>query len=183
MQMTSKTQQQKIFEEPDILQRVKIKVDNITLSADSDFTNGASTLAQEQLLRPIPHFTTVSKSLHFALNWSEDTVDRLTDKYNHQHRLMSREQYQNLVSSIEKIHEYMQETITSNNTQDILDGLEKLFNGGHISNYQQKTYIARYKLTRGYVCLLFSYVILHHILFLHTIIAMMSFTRTPVLMR
>lgn len=133
---------------------VKIEVDNdnnFSLSAKSDFTNSNSTsiLTQEQMLRPIPCFTSVSKSLHFALNWSEDTVDRQTDEYNQQNRLMSREQYQNLVSSIEKIHEYMQETITSNNTQDILDGLEKLFNGGHISNYQRKAYIARYKLTSG----------------------------------
>ena len=85
-------------------------------AASVNFTNSNSTsiLTQEQMLRPIPCFTSVSKSLHFALNWSEDTVDRLTDEYNQQNRLMSREQYQNLVSSIEKIHEYMQETITSN---------------------------------------------------------------------
>ena len=131
---------------------VKIVVDNSP--SDSDSACGSYAQApQEKMLRPIPRFTIVSKSLHSALNWPEDTVDRLTDEYN-QNRLMSRGQYENLCSSIEKIHKYMQETITSDNNndndsdskQDILDGLDKLFNGGHISNYQQKTYIARYKL-------------------------------------
>jgi predicted PP-loop superfamily ATPase len=135
---------------------VKIVVDNSP--SDSDSACGISGMSaqapQEKMLRPIPRFTIVSKSLHSALNWPEDTVDRLTDKYN-QNRLMSRGQYENLCSSIEKIHKYMQETITSDNNndsdskQDILDGLDKLFNGGHISNYQQKTYIARYKLASG----------------------------------
>ena len=126
---------------------VKIVVDN--LPSGSDFADSMSTQTQqEKMSRPIPCFTIVSKPLHCALNWSEDTVDRLTDEYN-QNRLMSREQHQNLVGSIDKIHKYMQETIPSGNTQDILYGLEKLFNGGHISKYQQKTYIARYKLTSG----------------------------------
>jgi len=62
---------------------------------------------------------------------------------------MSRGQYENLCSSIEKIHEYIKETIPSGNTRDILNGLEKLLNGGHISKYQQKIYIARYKLVSG----------------------------------
>jgi len=126
---------------------VKIVVDNSLSGSDS--AGGMSTQTQqEKMSRPIPCFTIVSKPLHCALNWSEDTVDRLTDEYN-QNRLMSREQHQNLVGSIDKIHKYIQETIPSGNTQDILYGLEKLFNGGHISKYQQKTYIARYKLTSG----------------------------------
>jgi len=123
---------------------VKIVVDNFH-PANSDFAGGMSAQAQETILRPIPRFTIVSKSLHSALNWPEDTVDRLTDEYN-QNRLMTRGQYENLCSSIEKIHKYMKETITSGNTRDVLDGLEKLFNGGHISNYQHKTYSARYNL-------------------------------------
>jgi hypothetical protein len=96
---------------------------------------------QEQILRPIPCFTIVTKPLHCALNWSEDTVDRLSEEYN-KNRLMSREQHQNLVGSIDKIHKYM--IVSSDNTQDILNGLEKLFNGCHISIYQQKTYITHY---------------------------------------
>ena len=129
---------------------VKIVVDN-SHPVNSDFAGGISAQAQETILRPIPCFTIVSKSLHSALNWSEETVDRLTDEYS-QNRLMSRGQYENLCSSIENIHEYIQETTTSDNTLDILDGLDKLFNGGHISNYQQKTYIARYKIASRYVC-------------------------------
>ena len=132
-------------------QTVKIAVDTPHYTESYFICNesskhGISTQKQNQ--RGIPSFTKVDKSLHSALDWSEDTVDRLTDEYSNS-RLMSRGQYENLCSSIEKIHEYMQETITSNNTQDILDGLEKLFNGGHISKYQQKTYIARYKLNSG----------------------------------
>ena len=102
----------------------------------------------QKMLQPIPRFTIVSKSLHSALNWLEDTVDRLTDE-NNKNRVMSRGQYENLCSSIENIHEYIKETVGSDNTRDILGGLEKLFNGGHISNYQYKSYIARYKLASG----------------------------------
>ena len=125
---------------------VKIVVDN-SLS-DSDSAGGMSAQAQEKMLQPIPRFTIVSKSLHSALNWLEDTVDRLTDE-NNKNRVMSRGQYENLCSSIDKIHEYIKETVGSDNTRDILGGLEKLFNGGHISNYQHKSYIARYKLASG----------------------------------
>ena len=111
-------------------------------SVDSDFADSMTTQAQqEQILRPIPCFTIVTKPLHCALNWSEDTVDRLSEEYN-KNRLMSREQHQNLVGSIDKIHKYM--IVSSDNTQDILNGLEKLFNGCHIRIYQQKTYITHY---------------------------------------
>ena len=160
--MASKAQQKiyKRFEQYKRWTKSQIQIgDSVKIVADnspSDSDSACGTYAQaprEKMLRPIPRFTIVSKSLHSALNWPEDTVDRLTDEYN-QNRLMSRGQYENLCSSIEKIHKYMQETITSDNNndndsdskQDILDGLDKLFNGGHISNYQQKTYIARYKL-------------------------------------
>ena len=125
---------------------VKIVVDNSP--SDSDSAGDMSAQAQEKMLQPIPRFTIVSKSLHSALNWLEDTVDRLTDE-NNKNRVMSRGQYENLCSSIENIHEYIKETVGSDNTRDILGGLEKLFNGGHISNYQYKSYIARYKLASG----------------------------------
>ena len=119
-------------------------VDN--LPSGSDFADSMFTQTQqEKMSRPIPCFIIVSKPLHSALNWSVVTVDRLTDEYN-KNRLMTRGQYENLCKSIEKIHNYLKETITSGNTRDVLDGLEKLFNGGHISNYQHKIYIARYKL-------------------------------------
>ena len=49
-------------------------------SVDSDFADSMTTQAQqEQILRPIPYFTIVTKPLHCALNWSEDTVDRLSE--------------------------------------------------------------------------------------------------------
>ena len=130
---------------------VEIAVDTAHYTEFDCISNESSkhgTSTQKQNQKRIPCFTTVDKSLHSALTWSEDTIDRLTDEYN-QNRLMSREQHQNLVGSIDKIHKYMKETVTSGDTRDILDGLEKLFNGGHISKYQQKTYIARYKLTSG----------------------------------
>ena len=155
--MASKTQQKiyKRFEQYKRWTKSQIQIgDSVKIVADnspSDSDSACGTYAQaprEKMLRPIPRFTIVSKSLHSGLNWSEDTVQRLTDEYN-QNRVMSREQHQNLVGSIDKIHKYMQETITSSNTRDILGGLEKLLNGGHISNYQQKIYIDRYKLASG----------------------------------
>ena len=95
---------------------------------------------ERNVLVPIPRFTNVDKSLHSALHWSEDTVDRLTHE-NNKNRVMTREQHKDLVSSIEKIHEYLQETITPDKREDNLDGLDKLFNGGHISIQQQRLYI------------------------------------------
>ena len=95
---------------------------------------------ERNLLIPIPRFTNVDKSLHSALHWSEDTVDRLTHE-NNKNRVMTREQHKDLVSSIEKIHGYLQETITSDKREDNLEGLDKLFNGGHISIQQQRLYI------------------------------------------
>ena len=91
-------------------------------------------------LFPIPRFTNVDKSLHSALHWSEDTADRLTHE-NNNNRVMTRKQHKDLVNSIEKIHGYLQETITSDKREDILEGLDKLFNGGHISIQQQRLYI------------------------------------------
>lgn len=95
---------------------------------------------ERNLLIPIPRFTNVDKSLHSALHWSEDTVDRLTHE-NNKNRVMTREQHKDLVSSIEKIHGYLRETITSDKREDNLEGLDKLFNGGHISIQQQRLYI------------------------------------------
>ena len=95
---------------------------------------------ERNVLVPIPRFTNVDKSLHSALHWSEDTVDRLTHE-NNKNRVMTREQHKDLVSSIEKIHGYLQETITSDKREDNLEGLDKLFNGGHISIQQQRLYI------------------------------------------
>jgi len=47
---------------------------------------------------------------------------------------MSREDYNDLCSSIKRIHEYLQKTIKSDNIKEYASGLEKLLNGGRITN-------------------------------------------------
>ena len=100
---------------------------------------------EEKILVPVPLFTVVHKSLHFALQWSEDEVDRLTSPFNKK-RLMSREDHADLCGSIEGIHEYLQKTIESDNIKEYASGLEKLLNGGHITNDQAKAYKKQYNI-------------------------------------
>ena len=50
---------------------------------------------EEKILVPVPRFTVVGKSVHFALQWSGDEVDRLTSSFNKK-GLMSREDYNDL---------------------------------------------------------------------------------------
>ena len=100
---------------------------------------------EEKILVPVPHFTVVDKSLHFALGWSEDEVDRLTSPFNKK-RLMSREDHADLCGSIGGIHEYLQKTIKSDNIKKYASGLEKLLNGGLITNDQAKAYKKRYNI-------------------------------------
>ena len=100
---------------------------------------------EEKILVPVPRFTVVGKSVHFALQWSGDEVDRLTSSFNKK-GLMSREDYNDLCSSIERIHGYLQKTIKSDNIKEYASGLEKLLNGGHITNDQAKAYKKRYNI-------------------------------------
>ena len=100
---------------------------------------------EEKILVPVPRFTVVDKSLHFGLKWSEDEVDRLTSPFNKK-RLMSREDYTDLCGSIDGIHEYLQNTIKSDNIEEYASGLEKLLNGGHITNDQAKAYKKKYNI-------------------------------------
>jgi len=100
---------------------------------------------EEKILVPVPRFTVVGKSLHFALGWSEDEVDRLTSPFNKK-RLMSREDHADLCGSIGGIHEYLQKTIKSDNIEEYASGLEKLLNGGHITNDQAKAYKKQYNI-------------------------------------
>ena len=93
------------------------------------------------VLISIPHFTNVPKSLHCALHLSEEEIGRLTDlksikkgRARVRCRVMSWQQYEDLASSIERIDEYLQKTINSDKGEDILKGLDRLFNGGHISS-------------------------------------------------
>ena len=99
----------------------------------------------EDRLVPVPLFTVVHKSLHFALGWSEDEVDRLTSSFNKK-RLMSREDYADLCGSIERIHEFLQKTIKTENIKEYAKGLEKLLNSGHITNDQAKAYKKQYNI-------------------------------------
>ena len=94
---------------------------------------------------PVPRFTGVNKSLHFGLKWSDEEVDRLTSPFNKK-RLMSREDHADLCGSIEGIHEYLQKTIESDNIKEYASGLEKLLNGGHITNDQAKAYKKQYNI-------------------------------------
>ena len=100
---------------------------------------------EEKILVPVPRFTVVGKSVHFALQWSGDDVDRLTSSFNKK-GLMSREDYNDLCSSIERIHGYLQKTIKSDNIEEYASGLEKLLNGGHITNDQAKAYKKQYNI-------------------------------------
>ena len=100
---------------------------------------------EEKILVPVPRFTVVGKSVHFALQWSGDEVDRLTSSFNKK-GLMSREDYNDLCSSIERIHEYLQKTVKSDNINEYAKGLEKLLNGGRITNDQAKAYKKRYNI-------------------------------------
>ena len=100
---------------------------------------------EEKILVPVPRFTVVGKSLHFALRWSGDDVDRLTSSFNKK-RLMSREDYNDLCSSIERIHGYLQKTVKPDNIEEYASGLEKLLNSGHITNDQAKAYKKQYNI-------------------------------------
>ena len=59
---------------------------------------------------------------------------------------MSREDYNDLCSSIERIHGHLQNTIKSDNIEEYASGLEKLLNGGHITNDQAKAYKKKYNI-------------------------------------
>ena len=100
---------------------------------------------EEKILVPVPRFTVVDKSLHFGLKWLDEEVDRLTSSFNKK-GLMSREDYNDLCSSIERIHGYLQKTIKSDNIEEYASGLEKLLNGGHITNDQAKAYKKKYNI-------------------------------------
>ena len=100
---------------------------------------------EEKILVPVPRFTVVHKSLHFGLKWSDEEVDRLTSPFNKK-SLMSREDYTDLCGSIDGIHEYLRKTIKSDNINEYASGLEKLLNGGRITNDQAKAYKKQYNI-------------------------------------
>ena len=141
---------------------VKVVLDEIVDSVVGQESNQASSLLSNETIArnnqskvkettsttlpvPVPRFTVVNKSLHFGLRWSENEVDRLTSSFNKK-GLMSREDYNDLCSSIERIHEYLQKTVKSDNINEYAKGLEKLLNGGLITNDQAKAYKKRYNI-------------------------------------
>ena len=133
---------------------VKVVLDEIVNTVVSRESNHATSdqidhttakYQEEKILVPVPRFTVVGKSVHFALQWSGDDVDRLTSSFNKK-GLMSREDYNDLCSSIERIHGYLQKTIKSDNIEEYASGLEKLLNSGHITNDQAKAYKKQYNI-------------------------------------
>ena len=127
----------------------EIVVDDTVVSrefnATSQTDDTTAMYQEEKILVPVPRFTVVDKSLHFALQRSCDEVDRLTSSFNKK-GLMSREDYADLCGSIERIHEYLQKTIKTENIKEYAKGLEKLLNSGHITNDQAKAYKKQYNI-------------------------------------
>jgi hypothetical protein len=76
---------------------------------------------------------------------SEDKADSLTNPLNKK-KLMSRLDYTDLCNSIERIHNYLRNTmsIKSGDERENVCGLEKLLNSGHISYIQWRCYKAKY---------------------------------------
>ena len=129
----------------------EIIVDDTVVSRESNHATSdqidhtTAKYQEEKILVPVPRFTVVGKSVHFALQWSGDEVDRLTSSFNKK-GLMSREDYNDLCSSIERIHGYLQKTVKSDNINEYAKGLEKLLNGGLITNDQAKAYKKQYNI-------------------------------------
>ena len=127
----------------------EIVVDDTVVSrefnATSQTDDTTAMYQEEKIFVPVPRFTVVDKSLHFGLKWSKDEVDRLTSPFNKK-SLMSREDYTDLCGSIDGIHEYLRETIKSDSIKEYASGLEKLLNGGRITNDQAKAYKKQYNI-------------------------------------
>ena len=117
----------------EIVNTVVSRESNHAISDQIDHTTAK--YQEEKILVPVPRFTVVDESLHFALQRSGDEVDRLTSSFNKK-GLMSREDYNDLCSSIERIHGYLQKTVKPDNIEEYASGLEKLLNSGHITNDQ-----------------------------------------------
>ena len=127
----------------------EIVVDDTVVSrefnATSQTDDTTAMYQEEKIFVPVPRFTVVDKSLHFGLKWSKDEVDRLTSPFNKK-SLMSREDYADLCGSIDGIHGYLRKTIKSDSIKEYASGLEKLLNGGHITNDQAKAYKKQYNI-------------------------------------
>ena len=127
----------------EIVNTVVSRESNHAISDQIDHTTAK--YQEEKILVPVPRFTVVDESLHFALQRSGDEVDRLTSSFNKK-GLMSREDYNDLCSSIERIHGYLQKTVKPDNIEEYASGLEKLLNSGHITNDQAKAYKKQYNI-------------------------------------
>lgn len=128
-----------------------VSVDDTVVSRESNHAisdqidHTTAKYQEKKILVPVPRFTVVDESLHFALQRSGDEVDRLTSSFNKK-GLMSREDYNDLCSSIERIHGYLQKTVKPDNIEEYASGLEKLLNSGHITNDQAKAYKKQYNI-------------------------------------
>ena len=127
------------------LQQPQVHQEDASYLIEDDGPDTPAIYQEKKILVPVPRFTVVDESLHFALQRSGDEVDRLTSSFNKK-GLMSREDYNDLCSSIERIHEYLQKTVKSDNINEYAKGLEKLLNGGRITNDQAKAYKKQYNI-------------------------------------
>ena len=127
------------------LQQPQVHQEDASYLIEDDGPDTPAIYQEKKILVPVPRFTVVDESLHFALQRSGDEVDRLTSSFNKK-GLMSREDYNDLCSSIERIHGYLQKTVKSDNINEYANGLEKLLNGGLITNDQAKAYKKQYNI-------------------------------------
>ena len=127
------------------LQQPQVHQEDASYLIEDDGPDTPAIYQEKKILVPVPRFTVVDESLHFALQRSGDEVDRLTSSFNKK-GLMSREDYNDLCSSIERIHGYLQKTVKSDNINEYAKGLEKLLNGGLITNDQAKAYKKQYNI-------------------------------------
>ena len=88
----------------------------------------------------VPRFTIVQRHLHSALKWTPEEVKRRTAHYK-KDKLLTENEHGNLCDSIERIYEHLMKTVKSKKSEDILEGLEKLCSGGHISYDQRQAFI------------------------------------------
>ena len=127
------------------LQQPQVHQEDASYLIEDDGPDTPAIYQEKKILVPVPRFTVVDESLHFALQRSGDEVDRLTSSFNKK-GLMSREDYNDLCSSIERIHGYLQKTVKPDNIEEYASGLEKLLNSGHITNDQAKAYKKQYNI-------------------------------------
>ena len=80
----------------------------------------------------VPQFTTVSRHLHSVLKLNPEEI-KMHIADNKMDKLLTETEDGNLRASIERMYEQLMKTDKSEKRDDILEGSEKLYNGGHVS--------------------------------------------------